>query len=210
MNFDVLDELTLDLIRSAAIRHGQNRLAADSHFNRELSDFTRLADLALALGHTFKAALAGEEETQLENLLNKLIELSTTAAIWVDVLNRCTCKDIRQSTCFRHRAQRPPKPKYEAGTPIVITDQCPDPVLRGLTGRIKLISTKGGITYYVVLDLDESTWPLKENEIRSTLYIAKPPNCTCHDTRLAGALEPDLIPGVEPCPIHPRETEEES
>lgn len=212
MKFRLLDELTIDLVRSKTIRHDMQRFPADSHLNENVSIFSRLAALGLALGNTFDAALADREQLDKELLQDALIDLAAYTTMWIDVLNRCTCETAPRETCFRHRGSKvTAEPKFKVGTPVIVTATCAEKSLHHLTGVIKLVSTVGEITYYVVLDIDNTTIPVKENEIQSTISEAKeatssqPKGCTCFDARGINEDKPYLIPTGKPCPVHQAE-----
>jgi hypothetical protein len=84
MSTRVLEQLTLDYVKAASIGHHLNRKDR-SHFNPEVSDTQRLAELGDLIGKVFEHAALVPNPAELQHTL---LWLSATAAIWAELIDK--------------------------------------------------------------------------------------------------------------------------
>lgn len=79
-----LDPLTLDAVGAAAIAHHLQR-GECSHFNAEVSETQRLAELGELIGKIFQSAALVPDSAKLQQ---DLLWLSATSAIWAELIDK--------------------------------------------------------------------------------------------------------------------------
>lgn len=79
-----LQDLTLDAVGATSIAHHLQR-GERSHFNPEVSDTQRLAELGDLIGKVFEAAVLSPDIAKLQRAL---LWLSATSAIWAELIDR--------------------------------------------------------------------------------------------------------------------------
>ena len=84
MTVQALEYSTLDAVKAASIAHHLQR-GKRSHFNPEVSENTRLAELGELVGQVFQSAALVRDPAKLQQAL---LWLSATAAIWVEQIDK--------------------------------------------------------------------------------------------------------------------------
>ena len=84
MTVQALEYLTLDAVKAASIAHHLQR-GERSHFNSEVSDTQRLAELGDLIGKVFESAALAPDSAKLQQAL---LWLSATSAIWVEQIDK--------------------------------------------------------------------------------------------------------------------------
>jgi hypothetical protein len=79
----MLQTLTIQAVKATSIAHHLQR-GEMSHFNTELSDTQRLAELGELLGKVFDAAAVAPDPAKLQQAL---LWLAATAAIWAELID---------------------------------------------------------------------------------------------------------------------------
>lgn len=84
MSTRVLEGLTLDAVKATSIAHHLQR-GERSHFNPEVSDMQRLAELGDLLVKVFESAALAPDTAKLQQ---DLLWLSATSAIWAERIDK--------------------------------------------------------------------------------------------------------------------------